>query len=263
MTAVGNSEIVFIYFAGTSAMIVLAGAVLFFFVSYQKRILKKELEINRIKAEQQKEILKNIFLAQEKERKRIAQDLHDEVGAMLSVVKLNVARFEKKSENKEIQSLAAETKNYLNDVIGQVRRISRALMPPSLEKLGLYYAIEELAGRVNDTGQMQVEFRKTGEPYRFDIKKELAIFRIVQELVNNSIKHAKASHIKLTIRFGSNGLGLAFADNGVGFDLEKIVNTGLGIRNLESRSQIIGAHFKMKSTPGKGTSAILFLTALT
>lgn len=262
MTAVGNSEIVFIYFLGTSAMIILAGAVLFFFVTYQKRILKKELEINRIKTEQQKEILKNTVLAQEKERKRIAQDLHDEVGAMLSVVKLNVARFEKKSENEEIQNLATETKSHLNDVIGQVRRISRALMPPSLEKLGLYFAIEELAGRVSDTGQIQVEFRKTGEPYRFDMKKELAVFRIVQELVNNSIKHAEASRIEISLRFGSGGFGLFFADNGVGFEMEKMVKTGLGIRNLESRSQIIGAHYKMKSAPGKGTSAVLFLTAL-
>jgi signal transduction histidine kinase len=257
-----SSEIVFIYFAGTFGMVILAGAVLFFFVMYQKRILKKELEINRIKTEQQKEILKNTVHAQEKERKRIAQDLHDEVGAMLSVVKLNVARFEKKSENKEIQSLAIETKNYLNDVIGRVRRISRDLMPPSLEKLGLYYAIEELAGRVNDSGQMQLDFRKTGEPYRFDVKKELAIFRIVQELVNNSIKHAKASRIKITMRFGTNGLGLTFADDGVGFNMEKMVKTGLGIRNLESRSQIIGAQYRMKSAPGRGTTVVLFLKTL-
>jgi len=74
MAGIGNSEIVFIYFAGTFGMVILAGAVLFFFVTYQKRILKKELEINRIKTEQQKEILKNTVLAQEKERKRIARN---------------------------------------------------------------------------------------------------------------------------------------------------------------------------------------------
>src|SRR5690606_27940057 len=116
---------------------------------YQKKMLKKQLELNETRAKQQEEILRNTITAQEKERKRIAQDLHDEVGAMLSVVKLNVGRIEKKSEEEIAKKLAAETKTYLDEVITQVRRISRSLLPPSLEKLGLFFALEELANWVN------------------------------------------------------------------------------------------------------------------
>ena len=93
-----SNSIVMVYFVGTFGMVLLALSILFFFITYQKRMLKKQLELNEIRARQQKEILQNTILAQEKERKRIAQDLHDEVGAMLSVVKLNIGRIEKKSK---------------------------------------------------------------------------------------------------------------------------------------------------------------------
>ncbi len=257
----GNAEIILIYFIGTFAMVVLAGAIFFFFVSYQKRLLKKELEINIIRSRQQEEILKNTILSQEKERKRIAQDLHDEVGAMLSVVKLNISLFERKSDNPESKELALETKSYIDDVIIQVRRISRALMPPSLERLGLAVAVEELADWVNKSGVIQVDYWCSRIVKRLDSKMELAVFRIIQELVNNAIKHSNASIIFVKLRYSVSGLAVSISDNGKGFEADKMVKTGLGLKNLESRSQILDAKMRINSFPGKGTTAILFLTA--
>ncbi len=262
MAVQGTAEIVLIYIVGTFGMIILAGAVFFFFVTYQKRLLKKELEINKIKSDQQEEILRNTILAQEKERKRIAQDLHDEVGAMLSVVKLNVSRFERKSENDSAKELANETKTYLENVITQVRRISRALMPPSLEKLGLDFAVEEFVNWANKSGQIEVEYWKSGQPLRFNSKKELAVFRVVQELVNNAIKHAEASKILIKARFTPVSIAISVTDDGVGFEMDKMTKTGLGLKNLESRAQIMGARIKINSSPGKGTSAILLISSL-
>ena len=255
-----SNNIIFVYFIGTLGMVLLALSVFFFFITYQKRMLKKQLELNEIRARQQEEILRNTISAQEKERKRIAQDLHDEVGAMLSVVKLNVGRIEKKSEEATAKQLAAETKTYLDEVITQVRRISRSLLPPSLEKLGLYFALEELANWVNKADQLKITCWKSGEQFRFDNKKELAIFRIVQELLNNAIKHAGASSILMNARFSSGkNLMISITDNGKGFNLQEKMNTGLGLKNLESRSQMMSAKFKMKSIPGKGTTAIIYL----
>ena len=240
-------------------MLLLAGGLFFFFTTYQKRLLKKQLELNKVKQQQQEEILRNTIQAQEKERKRIAQDLHDEVGAMLSVVKLNVGRIEKKSEEDTAKALAGETKTYLDEVITQVRRISRALLPPSLEKLGLFFALEELANWVNKADQLQIECWKSGDQFRFDTKQELAIFRVVQELINNAIKHAEASLINVKLRFTEETLAVSICDNGKGFKLEEMTQTGLGLKNLESRSEMAGARFKMKSTPGKGTVALIYL----
>jgi signal transduction histidine kinase len=257
-----SNSIIFIYFIGTLGMLLLALSIFFFFVTYQKRMLKKQLELNETKAKQQEEILRNTISAQEKERKRIAQDLHDEVGAMLSVVKLNVGRIEKKSEEPMAKELAGETKTYLDEVITQVRRISRSLLPPSLEKFGLYFALEELANWVNKSEQLKIVCWKSGEQFRFESKKELAVFRIVQELLNNAIKHANASTILINARFSANkNLMISVVDNGKGFDLKEKMNAGLGLKNLESRSQIMDAKFKMKSTPGKGTTAIIYLNS--
>ena len=262
MTVESNS-INFIYLIGTLGMILLALSIFFFFVTYQKKMLKKQLELNETRAKQHEEILRNTITAQEKERKRIAQDLHDEVGAMLSVVKLNVGRIEKKSEEEIAKKLAAETKTYLDDVITQVRRISRSLLPPSLEKLGLFFAIEELANWVNKADQLKIECWKSGEQFRFDTKKELAVFRIVQELLNNAIKHSGASVIQINARFSpNNNLLISVTDNGKGFELKEKMVTGLGLKNLESRSQIMGAKFKLKSIPGFGTTAIIYLDTI-
>ena len=257
-----NAEIVLVYFVGTFGMVILASAIFLFFTTYQKRLLKKELEINRIKTRQQEEILANTVFSQEKERKRIAQDLHDEVGAMLSVVKLNIAMVERKSDTSASKEIARETKSYLDEVILQVRRISRALLPPSLEKLGLAAAVEELVNWVNKSEQVEVVVWKTGNVYRFDGKKEMAVFRIVQELLNNALKHAQATQIVIKMRFSSAGLAVSVSDNGVGFDLKGNAKTGLGLKNLESRTQILNARIKLRSAPGKGTSAVLFINSL-
>lgn len=257
MVESGNAEIVLVYFIGTVGMILLAVAIFFFFVTYQKRLLIKQLELNKVKSDHQNEILRNTILAQEKERKRIAQDLHDEVGAMLSVVKLNVARIEKKSKEDKPRELAGETKSYLDEVITQVRHISRALLPPSLDRFGLYFALEELANWVNKSEQLKIECRKSGEQFRFDSKKELAVFRIIQELLNNAIKHSGANLIYVNVRFSGNYLALLLVDNGKGFDLQDKMNNGLGLKNLESRTHILGAEFRMTSRPDKGTKAFV------
>jgi len=237
-------------------MLLLAGGLIFFFVTYQKRLLRKQLELNKIKQDQQEEILRNTIQAQEKERKRIAQDLHDEVGAMLSVVKLNVGRIEKQTRDKA-QAVASETKSYLDEVITQVRGISRALLPPSLEKLGLYSAIEEMANWVNKADEIEIICSKSGEAFRIDIKTELALFRVVQELVNNAIKHSGAKSIFVRVRF-SKTIAIVIRDTGKGFDLNEKMNTGLGLKNLESRTEMVGAKLKLKSGPGRGTTAIIF-----
>ncbi len=240
-------------------MMLLAGGIFFFFITYQKRLLNKQLELNKVKQQQQEEIIRNTVLAQENERKRIARDLHDEVGAMLSVVKLNVGRIEKKSEEIKAKNLASDTKNYLDEVITQVRRISRSLLPPSLEKIGLYYALEEMANWVNKADDLIIVCRKSGEQFRFSSEQELTVFRIAQELVNNAIKHADCSFIAIDVRFGNGYVALKVSDNGKGFEVDHKMKTGLGLVNLQSRSEMVGAKFKMKSIPGKGTSALIYL----
>lgn len=253
--------LILILVIGTMAMLILAIGIFFFFVTYQKRLIAKELEVNQIKTKQQKELLRTTIFAQENERKRFAEDLHDEIGAMLSAVKLNLNRLEKKSEEPSARSIATDTKNHVDEVIFHIRRITRALLPPSLERFGLGQAIGELIHWIEKTGTTNIVFHEGGEIRRFEIRNEMTVFRIVQELLNNSLKYSGASRIDIRLRYSKQTLMVLVSDNGGGFDVKEAMGRGLGLQNIEGRASIIKARIKIKSRPGHGTSAI-FVTSI-
>jgi len=253
------SEVVLILVLGTFAMIILALGIFFFFLIYQKRLHLNELKLNRIKAEHQQELLKTTVLAEEQERKRFAADLHDEAGAMLSAIKLNLSQIEKKAAQPETGMLAKESKKHIDEVISQIRRISRALMPPSLEKFGLVNALGEMVNWINNSDETEVILWARGEDNRFGGNNEITVYRIVQELINNALKHAEASVITVKIRCTASSLCFSVADNGKGFSPGSNHPKGLGLKNLESRSEMLKASFKIKSEPGKGTTAVFYM----
>lgn len=242
---------------GTLAMLILAFTIFFFFQTYQKRLLAKEVEVGQIKARQQEDLLRTTIFAQEKERKRFAEDLHDEIGAMLSAIKLNLGRLEKKAPDENFKGVVSETRGNLDEVILNIRRITRALLPPSLERFGLGYSVEELLGWIAHNEQTQLVFRESGDVRRFDTNTEMAVFRIIQELLNNALKYSGASEIKILLRYGKNYLTVLVTDNGAGYDVREARGKGLGLQNLEGRARSLGGVIRIKSTPGKGSSNIL------
>ncbi len=252
-----NSDVIIILFVGALSIISLALGILFFFIFYQKKLHKNELQINSIKAEHQKELLKNSLLAQENERKRFAEDLHDEVGAYLSAIKLSLSRIAKKTENEDTQGLANETKIHVDSVISHIRRITRNLLPPSLEKLGLAKAINEFANWVNKSSIFVVDTWITGKQIRFTPKYEMVVYRVFQELTNNAIKYSKAKTITVKLKFSGNYLYLSVCDNGKGFNMNESKNSGLGLKNIESRLSLLNGKYKITSKINKGTIAIV------
>ncbi|MFZ5430180.1 MAG: sensor histidine kinase [Bacteroidota bacterium] len=260
MTEGGDLTLILILVIGTLAMLVLAMGLFFFFVIYQKRMIAKELEVNQIRSLQQKELLRTTILAEENERKRFAEDLHDEIGAMLSAIKMNLNRLEKKSEDNLLRSLAADTKHNLDEVIFNIRRITRALLPPSLERFGLGQAIGELVGWVDRSSSGRIRFTEYGDIRRIDIRREMTVFRIIQELLNNALKYSQAGQIDIRLRYGRTNICVWVKDNGVGFDPAEARGKGLGLQNLKGRAEVINAVFRIRSSPGKGSSAILITT---
>ncbi len=254
-----NSELILIIFIGTIAMVSLALGILFFFIFYQRRLHKNELHLNSIKAGHQKELLKNSLLAQESERKRFAEDLHDEVGALLSAIKLNLSRIERKAENNNSKELASETKLHLDDVISQIRRITRNLLPPSLERFGLTEAIKELANWVNKSKIIKIDVWHNDSQQRFAPKYEMVVYRIFQELINNSIKYSEGSVITVKLKFSGTTLFLSVSDNGKGFEVEKVQAKGLGLKNIESRLSLMNGKYKISSKLHKGTTTIIYV----
>lgn len=250
-------------FLGSSGLLVLIIFCILFVVYYKQKQAEQKMNIQELKAEMHKRLLESSLEVQEVERRRIAKDLHDEVGAMLSVTKMSFNQLLKKINTAgELNEQGQQTKEFLEESISQVRRISRELVPSTLEDFGLIIAIDEFIQKIHIATGVLFIFNHEGieDTYRFDNKIELTIYRIAQELVNNALKHAQAQEIALKLSVQQNKLIFIFTDNGKGFDLEAVkkdVKSGLGLRNIESRLSVVNGKFTIQSSQEKGTNTTI------
>lgn len=238
-------------------------AIILFVTYYQRKQIQQKLTIQELKDEMQLQLLESALEVQEVERIRIAKDLHDEVGAMLSATKMSFNQLLRKIDNTtDLTALGKQTKELLEESIGHVRRISKELVPSTLEEFGLMSAIDEFIQKIHLASGVLFVFSHEGieANQRFDKRIELTIYRIAQELVNNALKHAEAEQITLKLATEVNKIIFTFTDNGKGFDLEKVrkdPKLGLGIRNIESRLSVINGKLNMKSVIGQGTNTVV------
>lgn len=240
-------------------LIMLAFAMAFvLFVNYsQKKMLKEQMRIQKLDYKHQEELLHATILTQEKERNRIARDLHDEIGSKLNVIFLNICRLKKYgTQNEEIDAITNEVETVIHTTINSIRFISHELLPPTLEEFGLIETIRELQHSYNVAGNIQVDFTTAENTIPIENPLiELNLFRIIQELINNSIKHGKATEIDINVSSEKTILKLTYQDNGIGFDSsETNYKKGLGMKNIESRLRIINGTYQLNSSKKNGTS---------
>lgn len=244
---------------GTVGMLLLAMAVILFFVVYQRRLLAQQEKLQEVQTQQQKALLQASLQSQENERRRIAKDLHDEVGANLSTINLFTKSLEKFIEpTTKASQMLDQTKSLIASTVTSVRAISKDLLPATLDRFGLIDAIGELCERINQTDELTVKFEYQTPKERLPVADELTLFRIIQELFNNTLKHAQASEIQLFVHYNTQNLKVVFQDNGVGFDVATLQNSkdstqGLGLKNLESRAQMLQATLSYHCPPDGGT----------
>ncbi|AYA37097.1 sensor histidine kinase [Hymenobacter oligotrophus] len=236
----------------TPVLLVLAVGIVGFVLRYQRRLLLQQEEMRHEREQAQSQALEAALFAQEEERRRIAADLHDAVGTMLSIVKLHLSAMPESAATSEMSAM-------LDQAISEVRRISRNLLPAVLEKFGLSFALETLCRAVPEGGP-RVVLQQVGEPRRMSAKHELAVYRVVQELIGNGLKHAQATEIVVRLQFGPDRLGIEYADNGIGFSLAATEvqpapgsRSGLGLTNLRSRVIVLRGILRHESAPGTGT----------
>lgn len=238
---------------GTLLFFILVCIFIIFLFLHRKKMVDKEIEYQKLKVKQQQELLHNEINAIEKERSRIAKDLHDEVGAMLSLIKMNISQFPKHfSEPEKSTENVVNTTTLVDQTIADVRRISRDLLPSILENYGYIEAVRELC---NSWNSEQVKFsHNIHTNLRFSKQAELQLYRVTQEFVNNSVKHAECSEITIGIKTMDNNLIVEFEDNGKGFDYkEGYAKNSLGLKTIESRLGLIDAGYEFSSDVGKGT----------
>lgn len=230
-----------------SLVILLVTAIILFTRMYFARLLKEQEKLQATILEHQQQLLADSILVQERERDRIAADLHDDLISKLNVSLLSL------HTTKDINAVST----MLQNSIVLARQISHDLSPPMLEESSLKEMIEGFTYPLKKSLVIQLSFSIiTEKKIATDIK--LQVFRIFQEVVNNCLKHAQASLLKVHLHLGNEILALQTIDNGVGFD---VLNSkgGLGLKNIRLRNQILKGDFRFSSTAGQGSAFLFYL----
>ncbi len=188
----------------------------------------------------------------ENERKRLASDLHDEVGPLLSAIKLRINHIE--DTNSEQQALIDKSSSHIDEVIKKIREISNDLLPNILIRRGIAPAVQDFINKIGGSAQVKINFNSTIAE-RLPQSMEINIYRIILEIIHNCIKHSKAAELKIALQKKDKTILLQTMDNGVGFNLNEIlaVKGGHGLLNLESRTDVLNGNFSYESEINKGT----------
>ena len=231
-------------------LVVVSAAFIIMRHRYRQQAVLKERELK-----QRNELTAAVLAAEETERKRIAADLHDGIGQLFSVVKMNLnGLFERTAIDKtEHKFMAERTMALVDESCRELRAISHQMMPDNRAQSGIVADINNFIGNM-DKEKLSVAFEAVGFTERLDSNEEIILYRVIQESVNNVIKHANASELKIYLEKNNSEIKAVIKDNGRGFDASHPRATdGIGLKNIKARIQYLNGNVKFASVPGTGT----------
>ena len=224
------------------------------FLYYQNRMKAAQIELNDAHREQQIISMRSMLEGQENERSRIARDLHDGLGNLLSTLKVNIGSLQINFDDNNSKKIYGSASQMIDEACTEVRKIAHEMMPQALKKLGLRKALEDLVVKMDATRAFDAEFHVHGTEKTFDDTTNVMLFRIVQEALNNIVKYANASEVSVQITYSDDWFDLSIEDDGVGFDPKKIdTEKGMGLKSIAFRAEFIGGTYDIDSRPGFGT----------
>jgi len=223
------------------------------FIRNQNKLLKQQKQLQQAEIAHQQELLQTVIESQEAERKRIGQDLHDDVGTALSNLRITIEMFNHDT-GVDVSGFKSTSKSIIDKVIRDVRHISHNLSPPGIELYGFMGALEELCEFITQSRMVAVDINNQAGnlPDMLSQKAAISLYRVMEELLNNTIKHSKASQVNINFDTVANGMIINYGDNGVGMPAAGEIKKGMGIFNIESRLGIIGASFIIGVPGGTG-----------
>ncbi len=229
------------------------------YLLYNRYKWKQQARMQSEILKQQELAAKAILEAEEKERSRIAKDLHDGVGQMMSAARMNLSSFANhlQLQNEEQTHSLSNIIHLVDESCKEVRAVSHSMMPQILVKKGLPEAVEELVSKIN-TDVLKINFHAKGFDSRPDSNIETILYRVVQECVNNTLKHAQAKHMDISLLKEHESISITLEDDGKGFDLTTIADEeGMGLKNIRNRIRFLKGEVDFDTAPGKGTSIVL------
>lgn len=245
---------------GVLTFAVIAGGSILLFVLYQKRLLKKQEEFYQLDTQYKKDLLTNTIQSAESERMRIAKDIHDEIGSIFSSLSLAVNQIKK--EDQQTINQVQISRNLIQTGIDSIHRISHAIVPFELELLGLQQTLDNHFDSVSFLSGITINFENNFQLAELNNSTSLALYRIMQELISNCIKHAQANNILVWVKHNDEemSLNIGYRDDGKGLDQEKKkLKTGIGLKNIESRIIALEGSVIFNSNADKGFECELII----
>jgi signal transduction histidine kinase len=252
----------------TLVVFIISIGVVLLYQHYQKNLYRQKLEQESLKGIHQQELLRNSLLVQEEERKRIASDLHDELGATLSILRMHLVQAAGKPEITQQIMAIGQLIELSNAALSSVRQISHQLMPPQLENFGLIKTLESVINGINSSQSVEINLSFSMHwPSMLAWPTSLGLYRVVMELLQNSLKHAHASTIWITFDCESDWLSCHYRDDGSGLPPELSRGSGLppelspgkgmGLKNMEARAIAMDGVFTYANGTNGGFTAVL------
>jgi signal transduction histidine kinase len=247
-------------YAAVGFILMAVGVIMFFFL-YQKKLVQQSMKMKSIEEQHHIDLVNAILKSQESERKKIAADLHDNLSATLYAVHLSLAKLHDTFGQPERERYGPSLKSnseIIEDAINFTRQIARELIPVSINITGISGAVRDYCGRLNNAG-VQVEFFESGGAFDLPLDHQLSIYRIIQELINNSLKHSGGKSMRLVFNWDVDSLTVAYSDDGKGFVFpvhDKDFYKGLGLLNIKGRLDLMKAQIIEHETPQTGFSFI-------
>lgn len=242
----------------TIVFLILAGFIVSFSILFQRRQLENLQEKQSLKLHYEQATLQSQIEIQNQTLQNVGQELHDNVGQLLTVVKLYLNSLEEENHQADLDEYIKQSNDATILAIQSVRSLSKSLDGFGLKEYGLLEGISQELNRIGHAKKIITKLNSEGEPYPLNANNEIIIFRIVQEILNNAIKHSQASLITVFIGYSPSKFVLALSDDGIGFDYPQMAlgldkHTGLGLQNIKRRVALMGGELTFRSQKGEGT----------
>jgi len=248
-----NDNIAILVIIGMLGTILFVFSFMLIYIRNRNKILRQQRKIQEAELIHQKELLQSVITSQEAERKRIGSDLHDEVGSALSTLRMHIQKFTDEAGAEKMTEFGTKSRSMIDSIITNTRNISHDLSPITGGAYGLADALEDYCEQVNETGKMEVSLSFSNENIlnQLNLTHALALYRVIRELIKNTITHAEAKHIVIDFTDKEGQLYVTYKDDGKGMG-KTTGHKGMGMNNIESRLGMIGAGYEIKTAPGKG-----------
>lgn len=240
---------------GSLGMLTLVSFIIVFVLLYQKKMLSHKALLQQSETEYQKQLLNASIDVAEEERRKVATNIHDDVGLILNVLKLNFTKMKRNLNDKTlVMDLIDNNFQILEEASSTLRGITHELMPPSLSILGLQKGLKEMCRQINGSGKINIDISPPELRINLDKKKELQLYRLIKELVNNIIKNANATHIHINSSLDANMLSTIIEHNGTGItneEVDKLIHSqkGIGLKSIQSRVQLTNSQLNYYYIP--------------